>query len=91
MDLEQAVIEAIKLKLTDTFKKVSISTSLEGRDIVIRISIPEEIMLQPALSIRNMQAIDAVNLQRLNNNDISPVSDLDIEAQLAHTELTGEQ
>lgn len=44
MELEQAVLEAIKLKLVDTFKKVQIKSSLEGREIVIRISIPSEIM-----------------------------------------------
>lgn len=56
MELEQAVVEAIKQKLIDTFKKVHIKTSLEGREIVIRISIPDEIMqtkLSPQISVQN--------------------------------------
>jgi hypothetical protein len=43
-ELELAVLDAIKLQLVDTFKKVSISCAVEEREVVIRISIPEEIM-----------------------------------------------
>lgn len=48
MDLEQACLEAIKQKLVDTFKKVTVSAAIEGREVVFRISIPSEIMVESA-------------------------------------------
>lgn len=77
-ELELAVLDAIKLQLVDTFKKVSISCGVEEREVVIRISIPEEIM----------QVQSIIGSQ---NSPLRPLIGLDNEAQNAAQELLGEQ
>lgn len=78
MDIEKVALEAIKQKIEEIFKKVQVKSSLEGREIVIRISIPNEIMqIQPELRIST--PLD----NRIN------CGDLDAQAQLAADELLG--
>lgn len=83
MELEQAVLEAIKLKLVDTFKKVQIKTSVEGREIVIRISIPNEIMQVQELKYSPQHMIPT------GEATITGLTNLDEEAQKAANELLG--
>ena len=78
MDLETAVLEAIKLKLVDTFKKVSIKVAIEDREIVMRVSIPDEIMQNPDLVYDGK-----------GNTGFGGATDLDKEASLAQKELMG--
>lgn len=81
MELEQAVVEAIKQKLVDTFKKITITPAIEDREIVIRISIPDEIMQIPKkLSVSN-----------ISNHGVDDANDLDTDAQAAARELLGEE
>lgn len=83
MELEEAVLEAIKQKLVDTFSKINVSSIVEGKDIVIRINLPEEIMRTQELIKEFPQKNTATRIMGLNNN-------LDKEAQAAKHDLIGE-
>ncbi len=75
MDLEKVALEAVKIKIGDIFDKITVTTVMEGRDIVLRISLPSEIM--------KYKETDRTNLQFMGN------SNLDKEAQAAANELLG--
>lgn len=44
MDLERVALEAVKVKIQEIFDSISVSTVMEGKDIIIRVSLPEKIM-----------------------------------------------
>jgi len=62
MDVERVVLEAIKQKLEDTFKKINVSTSFEGQDIVIRITIPNIKVGPKVTDLTNFENTDFENL-----------------------------
>lgn len=78
MDLEAVALQAVKIKIQEIFDTINVSTVMEGRDIVIRISLPSEIM--------NSSPIETMQRQPLNM-----IPDLDTEAQAAANELLGTQ
>ncbi len=80
LDLEAVALEAVKVKIQEIFDEIIISTSMEGRDIVIRISLPDEIMKNKEI---DKEVTDRTNLQFM------PKSNLDKEAQAAADELLG--
>lgn len=82
MDLEKVALEAVKIKIQEIFDEIIVSTAMEGRDIVIRISLPDEIM-------KNRPPVIMHTL--LKDKPFVINSDLDKEAQLAANELLGGQ
>lgn len=84
MDLEKVALEAVKIKIQEIFDEIIVSTGMEGKDIVIRISLPDEIMKNTvnAVRIKSMEESDTYNLNKLNEH-------LDAEAQAAANELLG--
>ncbi len=82
MELEQAVLEAIKSKLKDVFDEILVTVAMEGKDIVIRIGLPEDMMNKKE---SDKDVTDRTNLQFM------PKSNLDTQAQSAATELLGIQ
>ncbi len=79
MDIERVALEAIKQKIEEIFKKVQVKSSIEGREIVFRLSIPNELM--------QIQE----NPLRASGNSRPQISnsELDSEAQKAQNELLG--
>lgn len=75
MDIEKVALEAIKQKIEDMFKKVQVHSSIEGREIVFRISIPNELMQIQENPLREVTGPSQGNL--------------DTEAQNAANELLG--
>jgi len=83
LDIEKVALEAIKQKIEEIFKKVQIKSAIEGRDIVFRISIPNEIMQIQENPLRQ-------NFTNINTNTASIASsNLDAEAEAAARELLG--
>lgn len=83
MDLENVALEAVKVKIQEIFNKVAVSTAIEGKDIVIRISLPDEIR-------RNNTSYDAIDKSSISAmNTFKPSSNLDQEAQAAADDLLG--
>lgn len=74
MDLERVALEAVKLKVQEIFNKINVTTSIEGKNILIRIELPQEIM-------------NEVNSIEQSNQPAMP--GLDKEAQAAANELLG--
>lgn len=84
MDLEKVALEAVKVKIGEIFDKISITAEMEGRSIVLRINLPDEIM--------NTHP-DAIIAKVFKNSFSTTVfnNDLDKEAQQAADELLGVQ
>lgn len=83
MDLEAVALEAVKIKIQEIFDKITVSTEMDGKDIVIRIKLADEIMNNETSSIK------------IRPGEI-PYSDhemrgLDKDAQAAANELLGTQ
>lgn len=82
MNLEEVALQAVKVKIQEIFDTVQVSTFMEGKDIVIRISLPSEIMNVDNPNVGyNTDGIPVVK-----NN---PNSNLDSQAQSAANELLG--
>ncbi len=85
MDLEKVALEAVKVKIQEIFDGISITTNMEGKSIVIKINLPNEIgnkiIIPPGFHSddRGFAQNDATKL------------DLDREAQSAADELLGVQ
>lgn len=79
MDIEKVALEAIKQKIEEIFKKVTVSTVLDGRDILIRITIPNELGQTPERMV----------IKPSSEFSINGSSNLDAEAQSAANELLG--
>jgi hypothetical protein len=79
MDIEKVALEAIKQKIEEIFKKVQVNTILEGRDIVVRITLPTEIMQYPKENY----------LVPRRDTSVATLTNLDDEAQKAADELLG--
>lgn len=77
MDLEKVAIEAVKVKIQELFDEILVSTAMEGKDIVIRISLPSEIMNKVAADV-DVSIPNAVG------------GNLDKEAQAAAADLLGD-
>ena len=82
MDLEKVALEAVKIKIQEIFDKINVVTEMEGKDIVIRIKLTDEIM--------NKQS-PIINYPLGANKMGSVDSDLDLKAQAAANELLGIQ
>lgn len=80
MDLEKVALEAVKVKIQEIFDGISVSTAMEGKDIVIRVSLPQEIMNRKET---DMEVTDITNSQFIPG--------LDKQAQAAANELLGTQ
>lgn len=85
MELEQAVLEAIKQKLEDTFRRVKINVNTDGKQVNIVISLPDDIGKIES----DMEVTDRLNLNAINA--FKPNRNLDKEAQAAQDELLGTQ
>lgn len=81
MDLEKVALEAVKVKIQEIFDKITVNTEMDGKDIVIRIKLADEIM--------------NFDQYRTNTTTQLPLNTghkyLDKEAQSAANELLGHQ
>lgn len=82
MDLEKVALEAVKIKIQEIFDKITVNTEMEGKDIVIRIKLADEIMNieEPKFYGKGIPEI----IREANKG-------LDKEAQAAADELLGTQ
>lgn len=82
MDLEKVALEAVKVKITEIFSQISVTTAMEGKNIVIRIALPEEIM---NCEYKHVE----INAHVSGPADNVYTNNLDQEAQQAANELLG--
>ena len=82
MDLERVALEAVKIKIQEIFDKITVTTEMQGKDIVIRIKLPEEVMNTKPTIPYNLKFDDGSNKQLVG---------LDSYAQEAANELLGTQ
>lgn len=82
MDLEKVAVQAVKEKIQEVFDKITVTTEMEGKDIVIRIKLGDEIMNNHPDKL----AVDLMTKHAFNT-DLG----LDKEAQAAANELLGTQ
>lgn len=85
MDLERVALEAVKVKIQEIFDEIIVTTAMEGKDIVIRISLPQEVMnkQEPPMIWAPGNILPTVH-KLLDNS-------LDKEAQAAANELLGNE
>lgn len=81
MDLESVALEAVKVKIQEIFDKISVSTQMEGADILIRIKLSDAIA-------NNLDLWTPENPQS-TLSIFSKNKDLDSAAQAAADELLG--
>lgn len=84
MDLEKVALEAVRVKISEIFDKISVTANMEGKSIILRINLPDEIMNVNKLLDKFPKTETATRATALN-------SKLDQEAQQAQDELLGTQ
>lgn len=83
MDLEKVALEAVKVKIQEIFDEIIVSTAMDGKDIVIRISLPfKPIDLELSQETKNRIIKDVTSSYK-------DIANLDKEAQAAADELLG--
>lgn len=79
MDLERVALEAVKVKIQEIFDEILVTAHMEGKSIVIKIALPDEIM--------NRETSHKVHIQA--REEFTKNNNLDKEAQAAADELLG--
>ncbi len=85
MNLEEVALNAVKVKIQEIFDTIQVSTVMEGKDIVIRISLPNDIMN----AVNNESANIGYDETGSPTKRIPIKSNLDLQAQAAANELLG--
>lgn len=88
IDLEKVALEAVKVKIQEIFDEILVTTAMEGKDIVIRIKLPDEIMKKTTekILVGTGRSREEANYNLEHNPEIRY---LDKEAQSAANELLG--